>query len=248
MEKTQALLKDILSSIHSDSEVLDIRTCVYWTAVTSLRCGLASSMAGSIPPSEGHQVESAGNLLPIGAKELAKRSLSSRILEASIGIAAINSILPIDESLCVDMNAEAEIRLQGGGKRIAVIGHFPFVKGLKAVAQELWIFERPGRGRPGDITGNEIETLLPQAEVVAISSTTLINHTLGSILNLTAPDAYKMMLGPSTPLSPVFFDYGFDALSGSIVVDRSQVLDCISQGANFRQVKGVRKATLQRKR
>jgi len=246
MEKTQALLKDILSSIHSDSKVSDIRTCVYWTAVTSFRCGLASSMATSILPSEDHQVESAGNLLPVGAKELAKLSLSGRILEASIGIAALNSVLPIDESLCVDLNAEDEIRSRGEGKRIAVIGHFPFVKGLRAVAQELWVFELPGRGRPGDMTGHEIENLLPHAEVVAITSTTLINHTLGAILDLISPDAYRMMLGPSTPLSTVVFDYGFDAISGSIVTDRDRVLNCISQGANFRQVKGVRKVTLRR--
>ncbi|MCK4264233.1 MAG: hypothetical protein KAX27_04745, partial [Candidatus Aminicenantes bacterium] len=58
----------------------------------------------------------------------------------------------------------------------------------------------------------------------------------------------KMMLGPSTPLSPVLFDYGFDALSGSIVVDRNQVLNCISQGANFRQVRGVKKMTMRRKK
>jgi uncharacterized protein (DUF4213/DUF364 family) len=55
------------------------------------------------------------------------------------------------------------------------------------------------------------------------------------------------MLGPSTPLSPVLFDYGFDALSGSIVIDRDKVINCISQGANFRQVKGVRKVTLRRR-
>lgn len=248
MEKTQTLLKDILSSIHSDSKVLDIRTCVYWTAVTSFRCGLASTMATSILPSEGHQVEFAGNLLPIGARALAKLSLSSRILEASIGIAAINSILPIDESLYVDLNAEDEIRSRGEGKRIAVIGHFPFVKGLKAKAKKLWVFELPGRGRAGDMTGNEIETLLPQAEVVAITSTTLINHTLGGIMNLIAPDTYRMMLGPSTPLSTVLFDYGFDAISGSIVTDRDRVLNCISQGANFRQVKGVRKVTMRCKK
>ena len=248
MKKTQALLKDILSSIHSDSKVSDIRTCVYWTAVTSFRCGLASAMATSILPSEGHQVECAGDLLPTGARELAKLSLSSRILEASIGIAAVNSVLPIDESLCFDLNAEEEIRSQGEGKQIAVIGHFPFVKRLKAKAKKLWVFELPGRGRPGDMTNNEIETLLPQAEVVAITSTTLINHTLGSIMNLIAPDAYRMMLGPSTPLSTVFFDYGFDTISGSIVTDRDRVLSCISQGANFRQVKGVRKVTLRRRR
>jgi uncharacterized protein (DUF4213/DUF364 family) len=248
MEKSQALLKDILSSIHSDFNVSDIRTCVYWTAVTSFRCGLASTMAASILPSEGLQVESAGNLLPTSAKALAKLSLSSRILEASIGIAAINSILPIDESQCVDLNAEDEIRSKGEGKRIAIIGHFPFVKALRAKARKLWVFELPGRGRPGDMTGNEIETLLPQAEIVAITSTTLINHTLGGIMNLIAPDAYRLMLGPSTPLSAVLFDYGFDALSGSVVIDRDRVLSCLSQGANFRQVKGVRKVTLRRKK
>lgn len=246
MEKTKTLLKDILSLLETDYKVSDIRTCVYWTAVTSLRCGLASTMAASILPSQEHQVEYAGHLLPAGAKELAKLSLSSRILEVSIGIATINSMMPIDESLCIDLNAEAEIRAQGVGKRIAIIGHFPFVKHLRAEAKKLWVFELPGRGHPGDLIGDEIKTLLPQAEVVAITSTTLINHTLGGLLDLIAPDAYKTMLGPSTLLSPVLFDYGFDAISGSIVVDRDQMLNCISQGANFRQVQGVRKVTMRR--
>ena len=244
MKKTKAILQDILSSLEVDYKVSDIRTCVYWTAVTSLRCGLSSTMAASIFPSQEHQVEHAGHLLPAGAKELAKLCLSSHILEASIGIATINSMLPIDESLYIDLNAEAEIRTQGKGKRIAIIGHFPFVKRLASEAKELWTFELPGRGRPGDITGNEIENLLPRAEVVAITSTTLINHTLGALLDLIAPGAYTMMLGPSTPLSLVLFDYGFDAISGSIVVDRDQMLNCISQGANFRQVRGVRKVTI----
>lgn len=245
-EKTKAILKDIQSSLETDYIVTGVHTCVYWTAVISLRCGLASTMAASILPFQEHQVENAGDLLPSGVKELAKLSLSSHILEASIGIASINSAIPIDESLCIDLNAEAEIRTQGVGKRIAVIGHFPFVKRLKAEAKKLWIFELPGRGHPEDFTGDEIETLLPQAEVVAITSTTLINHTLGGVLDLIASDAYKMILGPSTPLSPVLFDYGFDAISGSIVVDRNIALNCINQGANFRQVRGVRKVIMRR--
>lgn len=244
MKETKALLEDILSSLDVDYDVSDIRTCVFWTAVTSLRCGLASTMAASILPSERHQVECAGRLLPSGAKALAKLSFSSHILEASIGIAAINSMIPIDESLCVDRNAADEILNRGSGKRIAIIGRFPFVKKLQTEAKKLWVFELPGRERPGDIVGDDIETLLPQADVVAITSTTLINHTLGGILNFVAPHAYKMMLGPSTPLSPVLFDFGFDAISGSIVVDHEQTLKCISQGANFRQVQGVRKVIL----
>jgi uncharacterized protein (DUF4213/DUF364 family) len=246
MEKTKSILQDILLSLEDDYKVSDIRTCVYWTAVTSLRCGIASTMAASILPSPGYQVEHAGHLLPTRAKELARLSLSSRTLEAAMGIAAINSMLPIDESICIDLNAEAEIRERGKGKRIAIIGHFPFVTRLRGVVKELWTFELHGRAQQGDFSGNEVETLLPKAEVAAISSTTLINHTLGGLLDLIAPDAYKMMLGPSTPLSPVLFDYGLDALSGSIVVDPDLLITCISQGANFRQVNGVRKVIMRR--
>jgi len=248
MEKSEQVLTDIISTLTEDHDVSDIRTCVFWTAVCSLRCGLASTMAFAIKPSEGPQVESAGDLLPISAKQLARLSLSSRILERAIGLAAINSSLSVDEFLCVDMNAEEEIRSQGAGKKIAVIGHFPFVKRLREVARELWVFELLGRDRPGDITGEKMKELLPQADVAAISSTTLVNRTLEDILPLVSPKASKMMLGPGTPLSPVLFDHGFDILSGSIVIDRDRALRSISQGANFRQVRGVRKVTMKRKK
>lgn len=242
------ILNDILYSLDQDYEVSDIRTCVFWTAVTSLRCGLASSLAASMLPTEEDQVQAAGNLLPTGAKDLAALSQSSRILEASIGLAAINSVITINESLCVDLNAEEEIRSSGKGKTVAIIGHFPFVKKLRTETKKLWVFELPGRSRPGDKSSKDIEMLLPQSEVVAISSTTLINHTLDNILSHTAPGAFKILLGPSTPLSPVLFDHGFDVISGTIVVDRDRALNCLSQGANFRQVRGVRKVTMRRKK
>jgi hypothetical protein len=246
MQKSINLLRNIISSQKDSYHVSHIHTSVYWTAVLSLRCGLASTLAAALSPSEENQVENAGRLLPAESKALADLSFSPRILEASIGVAAINSMIPIDESLCLDLNAEAEIRRQGKGRRVGVIGHFPFVKRLLAEAKELWVFELPGRDRTGDLIGDEIKRLLPQAEVVAITSTTLINHTLGSILDNVDPTAYKMMVGPSTPLSPILFDYGFDALSGSLVVDSDQVLTYIGQGANFRQVQGVRKVTMRR--
>jgi uncharacterized protein (DUF4213/DUF364 family) len=248
VKKSESILKDLISSIKNDFDVSDIRTCVFWTAVCSSRCGLASTMAFSIQASEGPQVESAGHLLPTGVRVLARLSFSPRHLERAIGMAAVNSAISIDETLCVDLNAEQEIRSLGTGKNIAVIGHFPFIERLRNAAKELWVFELPGRGRPGDMTGREFEKLLPRADVVAISSTTLINGTLGKIISLTAPTAARILLGPSTPLSPVLFDHGIDVLSGSIVVDQNQALESISQGANFRQVKGVRKVTMRQKK
>jgi uncharacterized protein (DUF4213/DUF364 family) len=53
-----------------------------------------------------------------------------------------------------------------------------------------------------------------------------------------------VMLGDTVPLSPVLFDYGVDALSGTRVVDPDLALRCVSQGANFRQIKGVKRLTM----
>jgi uncharacterized protein len=52
------------------------------------------------------------------------------------------------------------------------------------------------------------------------------------------------MLGDTVPFSPVLFSYGIDAVSGTRVVDPDLALRCVSQGANFRQIKGIKKFTL----
>jgi uncharacterized protein (DUF4213/DUF364 family) len=51
-----------------------------------------------------------------------------------------------------------------------------------------------------------------------------------------------LALGPTTPLSPVLFDYGVSIASGAVVQQIDAVLRHVQQGANFRQVRraGVR--------
>jgi uncharacterized protein (DUF4213/DUF364 family) len=82
---------------------------------------------------------------------------------------------------------------------------------------------------------------------VAITSTTLINRTLPGILSLCKKGSVKMLLGPTTPLSEIFFDYGIDILAGSVVTDNERVLQSVSEGASFMQIKkrgGIRFVSL----
>ena len=74
---------------------------------------------------------------------------------------------------------------------------------------------------------------------------TFINRTLPDLLSLCKPGAYILVLGPSTPLSPVMGEMGVDLLAGSIVEDIPAVLAALSQGGNFRQIHkaGVRLIT-----
>jgi len=88
--------------------------------------------------------------------------------------------------------------------------------------------------------------VLPQADVIALTGTSLINHTFDHLIGLCRPDAFVVLLGGSTPLTPVLFDRGVDALSGTRVVDVPVALQAIGQGATFRQIAGKRLLTMMR--
>jgi uncharacterized protein (DUF4213/DUF364 family) len=66
------------------------------------------------------------------------------------------------------------------------------------------------------------------------------------LLRYCPPEALVMIVGASTPLSPILFNYGVDLLAGAVVINPDQVLQTLSQGGNFRQIHraGVRLITL----
>lgn len=231
------VLEDILQSVKADSQIHHILIGVHWTAVRSRHCGLASTMSEP-PPHLDTQVRDVGQLHQKTAFELAQSIFSNRLLEASLGMAAINSLIDIDENKCEPLNAFDIIAEQGKDKAIGVIGHFPFIPKLKKVGRKLWVFEK--RLQEGDLSEEEMKHLLPRCDVIAISGTTLINHTFESVLQSCRKDAFKVMLGASTPMIPLLFDYGIDVLSGSRVLDPDLVFRCVSQGATFKQIDGIK--------
>jgi uncharacterized protein (DUF4213/DUF364 family) len=229
------ILRDIMASLKADSPVQEVRRGLFWTAAVSRHCGLASTMMREFCHDEH---EDNDNFLPpsaMTAMALAQLSLSEDISEASLGLAAINSLIDTDISTAMAVNAGDLLVEHGRGKNISVIGHFPFTDDLRKTAKNLWIIER--WQRPGDYPEGDAERYLPQSDVIAISGTTLINHTLPAILTLCPSGSVKMLLGPTTPMTPVLFEYGIDIISGSVVTDTPTALRYISEGANFRQLK-----------
>ena len=219
-------------------EVREVRIGAFWTAVVleDGRCGLASALRDDDHHQHGQNpVRGAGHLHQRSARELAELGHSGSLLEASIGLAAINALLDVDEGACVELNAEQIILEQGTGKSVVVVGHFPFIPRVREAARQLWVLEkRPGQG---DLPARAAPEVIPQADVVAITGTTLINHSFEELMGLCRPEAFVLVLGPTTPLSPVLFNYGVDAISGTLVTDPGTVLRYVSQGASFRQIK-----------
>jgi uncharacterized protein (DUF4213/DUF364 family) len=239
------ILDEILATITEDEAVSEVRTCVFWTAVVSRGCGLAST-GREEGRHAGPVVKEAGALGSRTALELAGLARSDSLREAAIGIAALNSLLEIDRDRCSEVNASRIIAEKGRGKRVVIVGGFPFIPSVREVARELTVLEQ--MPWPGTLPAGEAANVIPQADVVAITGSSFINHSFEGLLSLCSPKAFVIVLGPSTPVSPVLFDHGVDVLSGTQVVDIPRALRYISQGAIFKQVRGVRLISMSKDR
>jgi uncharacterized protein (DUF4213/DUF364 family) len=134
----------------------------------------------------------------------------------------------------------------GRGRRVVTVGHFPFTDALRAAAGRLEVLELDPA--PGDRPAMDAATVLADAEVVVVTGTTITNGTFDALEPLFPPAARVILLGPTTPLSPVLFEHGVDILAGTVVVEPDALFRAVSQGASRRQLHGTARVTLARSR
>ncbi|NWG03756.1 MAG: hypothetical protein HXY44_12965, partial [Syntrophaceae bacterium] len=147
------ILDDLLFHLkQNDYPVRSVHTCVFWTAVITKHCGLSSTFREE-GPSHDRGVRDVGNLTRKMALELAEYARSNSLLEASIGMATINSLVDIDETKCIEKNAFEIILEKGQGKNVAIVGHFPWIPKLRERIKNLWVLEQ--RLREGDLPSRE---------------------------------------------------------------------------------------------
>jgi uncharacterized protein len=191
----------------------------------------------SMTPREGEKsIVHAGSIAGRSLKEIAAYVKSWNNYEAALGLAAINSFVnapkkiellngaPIDQQPQINVFELMTDRIKG--KKVAVIGHF---RGLEKMTDicHLSILER--FPQPGDYPDPACEYILPEQDYVFITGTTLINKTLPRLLQLSR-NAFVSIVGPSTPLCPVFFKYGVDLLAGTVITDGNRVKQLIREG------------------
>ena len=138
--------------------------------------------------------------------------------KASLGLAAINSIYNRNERFpdCGEADAFLRYRDRAKGKKVGVVGRFPYLeKRLNPICQ-LYVLER----NPGaeDYPDSACEYLLPEMDLVFITGCTVSNKTLPRLLQLSQ-NAFTVLTGPSTPMSERMFEFGVDSLCGFCVTD-----------------------------
>ncbi len=243
------IVRRLIASARSDGRVVDVRIGALWTAVAVERegrvdVGLAATQFARDLEHGRPPVTNAGGLTGGDVGGLLRLAGSESLMERCLAFAALNASLPVDLAACVELNAEALLLERARNARVALVGHFPFVPRLRDAAGHLDVLEL--HPQPGDLPADAAGDVIPLADVVAITGMTIVNGTFDGLVRLTKAGAFVIVLGASTPLSAILFEYGVHAVSGTVIDDGPAALRAVSEGANFRQIRGKRLLTMLR--
>ena len=162
--------------------------------------------------------------------DLAGLVASDNIFERVLGYSAINAHHNRYDLEGEDANGLDMIAARG--ERTVVIGRFPELDEKLPGAAVIEL--EPG---PGDYPPEAAADLIPAAEYLAITASTLSNGSLGDLLALAPASAFTLLVGPSAPLCPALFALGINALSGLVPADLDGTAQHVAEGGAVRALK-----------
>lgn len=207
-----------------------------WTVCqTNTYSGLAMS-----PPLATRTLSWAGTLQGKALTELTPWVTDWDFFKATVGLSAINCSLnnqpplpgkrlkpePGTANLAVFEHFFPQIK----DKKIVVIGHYPGIERYYA-EYNLKVIERQPTGL--DYPDSAAEFLIPEADWVFITSTSIVNKTFPRLMDL-ATHATTVLMGPSTPWTTELSNFGVDYLAGVDVIDPCLLFQTAAEGGGVR--------------
>jgi uncharacterized protein len=253
LRETLAEISEILGPHHGGLTVERAVIGLFFTGV-KLSNGIAGACATPIKtipeavccPTSAMAMPFPGKLRGRPALDLANEALSDHGLRRAVGIAAMNALAdtcwrrrphPRTElRLGIDAFDATEMR---PGDKVVVVGAFvPFLRELKRRRQSFLVLEKdPATLKPEELPffrpANEAPTVVPEADVLLITGTTLINDTLEGLLGLAKPAARVTMVGPTVSLLPdAFLRRGADVLGTVRITAPDEFLETLAEGGS----------------
>jgi uncharacterized protein len=197
-------------------------------------------------PSSAMAMPFPGKLAGRRAADLAREALGGHGIRRAIGIAAVNALADycwqrrphpdVELRLGVDAFDATEIR---NGDKVVVVGAFvPFLKELKRRGQPFLVLEQDSATLKADELpffrpAGQAPQILPEADVVLITGSTLVNNTLDDLLRLIRPETRVTIVGPTVGMLPdAFLARGADVLGCVRITTPDAFLDVLAEGGS----------------
>lgn len=174
--------------------------------------------------------------------ETAQMANSLDMIERAVGIATLNAISQYlmefegyERQFGVDASNVLKLRKRD---RVVVVGYIrPIVEKLRAKVRELRVLERNPQMRGDALPDTLAEVIVPKADVVVISGSSLVNGTLDRLLELSKRARLTGVVGPTASMLPEpLFKRGANVVAG-VQAKGSEVLDAVGEAKTFRDFK-----------
>ena len=176
---------------------------------------------------------------PIG--EIAHWVKSWNGFESSVGMACINAAINAESEIL--QLAESVVATDSGnlsvfehflpkmkGKKVVVVGRYP---GLEKIEKQLDLIVLERNPGENDLPDPACEYVIPDADWVFLSATSIINKTFPRLAELSL-NANLVLMGPSLPWIEQLSEFGVDYLAGVRVVDDISLLSTVMEGGGVR--------------
>lgn len=171
--------------------------------------------------------------------------LSWDAAQAVVGLALVNAAVnraspclrqaePLRGEVPGHLRVFAHFRPRLDGQRVVVIGHYP---GLERLWQDFPYHCLERNPQDGDLPDSAADYLLPQADWVFITASSLANKTLPRLLELSR-QARVVLMGPSLPWLYDWRHFGVDYLAGVQVLDADAARQVVAEGGGTRLFQG----------
>lgn len=160
--------------------------------------------------------------------------------QATVAMAALNSCInsrPLPESVILQPGAgQANLAVfehflpQLQGQKVVVVGHYPGIERYQD-RMNLTVLER--QPKSVDLPDAACEFLLPQADWVFLTASSLVNKTFPRLAELST-HARTVLMGPTVPWLPQLHEFGIDYLAGVEIADLNALQQTVAQGGGVR--------------
>ncbi len=220
-------------------KIKDVRVGLGYTCVMleDDNCGLALTFREDLGDCCG-VLNVAGGLIGTGADTIIPWAKDNHRLKAAVGLAAINAVLN-DPRKDWDKGNVLEAFTLNESETFGMVGaSHPIIPRIKAMTKNIYVFERKVPEGSDLYPSESIPQHLPKCDVVVLTATSIINHTIDDIVPHIKNAREACIVGPSTPLCPeVFKKYNITLLAGSVVKKPEFILQVISQAGGTMAMK-----------
>lgn len=231
--RCEGTLTDVLLGINWSVAQVDIATDSQKHAGHYGLCFSPSQIPRTIPW--------AGTLQGRSTNELSQWIVQWHSAAAVVGVVVINAVINssailLPQSRIIDSVGPAHLavfqyfKTHLVNKKVVVVGHYPDLE-ADPDASSWHCLER--NLRPGDTPDTAAEYLIPEADWVFITASSIANKTLPRLLQLAA-DAQVVLMGPSLPWLQEWADFGVDYLAGVEVCSGEKLWQVAAQAGGTR--------------